>query len=372
MCTSRLTNKGVEKVSAFKLIKFECKKQITSFTFLIILLLFTIFAITQLTEVFHMPVNSESDIQALLQSGERDYIFVANPDAVLKNSTIEFLQQRISEGTILEENSDAFDPVFKMLLDDSYTFDDVFSAMKDDEFVFPWLGACKSQFGERLGTVDEVNGNMQEALRSKGYSPNLYAKYVTYMQAIAAFLIFPLFLLLLTRDYRHNMYEVIYSQPLSHAKYILCRYLGIFLPLIAYLYLFGLLLNLISVSRFVGAGYEFSYTPFITYFAVYLLPTIFFLSSLIMVLMLLINKTVAVFPIYIIYILFNITPDVFSYGNRWIRIINPVIRLDREVAGMEVIAINRIVYTILGIILLIIACKVYKKIRHNLRRNIAI
>lgn len=359
-------------VSGSKLIRFECKKQITSFTFLVILLIFTVFAITQLNEIFYMPVNSDSNIQALERSGERDYIFVPNTDEELKNKTIQYLQQRIYEGTISAENASAFDPVIEMLSDGSYSFDDVFEAVKDDEFVFPWLSASKAQFAQRFGSVDEVNNNLQESLGSKGYSPNLYVKYVTYMQAIAAFLIFPIFLLLFTRDYRHNMYEVVYAQPISPTKYILCRYFGAFLPLTAYLYLFGLVLNLISVVRFVGAGYEFSYTPFIIHFAIYLLPTIFFLSTLIMVLMLLINKAVAVFPIYIAYVVFNITPDVFSYGNSWIRIVNPVIRLDREVAGMGAIVINRIAYTVLGIILLVIACKIYEKLRHNLRKVIAI
>jgi hypothetical protein len=331
-----------------------------------------VFTITQLIEIFHMPVNSESDIRALDRSGEREYIFISNSDAELKNKSLVFLQQKISEGTISEEAASDFDAVLEMLLDDSYTFDDIFSTMKNDEFVFPWLSACKAQFGERFGTVEEVNNNLQNGLGAKGYSPNLFIKYVTYMQAIAALLIFPIFLLLFTRDYKYNMYEIVYAQPLSPTKYILSRYLGAFLPLVAYLYLLGLVLNLISVSRFISAGYEISYTPFITYFVIYLLPTIFFLSCLIMLLMLLINKAVAVFPIYIIYIVFNITPDVFSYGNRWIRIINPIIRLDREVVGMGEVMINRIVYMILGVVFLVIACRVYEKLRQNLRKAITL
>ena len=133
-------------------------------------------------------------------------------------------------------------------------------------------------------------------------------------------MIFPLFLLLLIRDYRSNMYEVVYAQPLSPTKYILNRYLGIFIPFMLYLYLFGLILNLISVFRFIGSGYNVLYTPFISYFVIYLLPTTFFFSSLIMLLMLLIRKVVAVFPIYILYIIFNMTPGVFNDTSSWIRL----------------------------------------------------
>lgn len=359
-------------MSSSRLIKFECKKQITSFTFIIVIILLTVFAITQFGEIFHLPVNSESDIQALDRSGERDYIFVPNTDAELKSNSVDFLRQKISEGTISADMAEQFESVIEMLTDDSYTFDDIFAAMKDDELVFPWLGACRAQFAARFGSIDEVNSNLQYTLGNKGYSPNFYTKYVTYMQAIAAFLIFPIFLLLFTRDYRHNMYEVIYMQPSSPTKYILCRFFGAFIPLAAYLYLFGLILNFISIVRFVGTGYEFSYTPFITYYCFYLLPTIFFLSCLIMLLMLLINKAVAVFPIYIIYVIFNVTPAVFSYGGDWIKTINPIIRLDTEIAGIGAIAINRMGYLILGIILLLASCKCYKKLRHNLRKGITI
>lgn len=362
-------------MSMLKLIRFECKKQIKSVLFLIVLVILTVFAITQLNEIFYMPVSRDRDIQALEKSGERDFIFVKNTDMELKEQTIQYLKQAISEGAILAENTKEFTDVLEMLLDDRYTFDDIFTAMKDNERVFSWLIASKTQFGVRLGSVDEVNRNFHEGLGDNGYSPYLFIKYVTYMQAVAAFLIFPLFLLMLTRDYRYDMYEVLYVQPLSPTMYILSRFFGVFLPFVVYLYLFGLVLNLISVFRFVKAGYAVSYFPFITYFIIYLLPAIFFLSCCIMLLMLLINKAVAVFPIYIVYIAFNMTPGVFGYDNRWIKIINlinPMIRLDIQMPQIGAVLINRIVYLILGFIFLFLSCKMYEKLRKNLRKVITI
>ena len=250
-------------MDAIKLIWFESKKQITSFPFIITLVLLTVFSFTQMSEVFHIPVNSESDIQALDRAGERDFIDVSNTDEELKEKTSQYLEQMISAGTISDENAKEFEPVLTMLKDDNYTFDDIYLAMKDNSYIFPWLMASKSQFGNRLGTVDEVNSNIQAELGTKGYSPILMEKYITYVQGISAFLIFPLFLLLLIRDYRSNMYEVVYAQPLSPTKYILNRYLGIFIPFMLYLYLFGLILNLISVFRFIGSGYNVLYLSLI-------------------------------------------------------------------------------------------------------------
>lgn len=359
-------------MNAIKLIWFESKKQITSFSFIIILVLLTVFSFTQMSEVFHIPVNSESDIQALDRAGERDFIVVPNTDEELKEKTVQYLEEMISAGTISNENAKEFEPVLVMLKDDHYTFDDVCLAMKDNSYIFPWLAGGKSQFGNRLATVDEVNCNIQAELGTKGYSPILIEKYITYMQGISAFLIFPLFLLLLIRDYRSNMYEVVYVQPLAPTKYILNRYLGIYIPFMVYLYLFGAILNLISVFRFIGAGYNVSYTPFFSYFVIYLLPTIFFFSSLIMILMLLIRKVVAVFPIYILYIIFNMTPGIFNNSKSWIRIVNPIIRLDGDALTISSLIFNRSFYIVLGVVFLLLSCNVYQRLRTNLKKVISI
>ena len=359
-------------MDAIKLIWFESKKQITSFPFIITLVLLTVFSFTQMSEVFHIPVNSESDIQALDRAGERDFIDVSNTDEELKEKTSQYLEQMISAGTISDENAKEFEPVLTMLKDDNYTFDDIYLAMKDNSYIFPWLMASKSQFGNRLGTVDEVNSNIQAELGTKGYSPILMEKYITYVQGISAFLIFPLFLLLHIRDYRSNMYEVVYAQPLSPTKYILNRYLGIFIPFMLYLYLFGLILNLISVFRFIGSGYNVLYTPFISYFVIYLLPTTFFFSSLIMLLMLLIRKVVAVFPIYILYIIFNMTPGVFNDTSSWIRLANPIIRLDGDAITISSLIVNRSFYIVLGVVFLLLSCNVYRQLRTNLKKVISI
>lgn len=41
-----------------------------------------------MSEVFHIPVNSESDIQALDRAGERDFIDVSNTDEELKRRQV--------------------------------------------------------------------------------------------------------------------------------------------------------------------------------------------------------------------------------------------------------------------------------------------
>ena len=259
-----------------RLLGFESKTQLRSITFLIVFAIFAVFAVSQLTEVFHLPAKSEQDIQALDKSGERDYIFLKNTDDEIKTLSAHFLKQRIEDGSIPQDMAAEFDKVFDMLKKSTQSFDDVLLEMQHNETVSSWLLACKAQFGQRLASVQEANKMMLFDLGNTGYSPNLYAKYVTYIQIIASLIIFPLFLFLFTRDYRHGMVEIIYSQPLSSSRYLVLRYLGVFIPLMVSLYGLGLILNLISVARFAAMGYAYKYTLFLPYFMTYIFPTIFF------------------------------------------------------------------------------------------------
>ena len=356
-----------------KLVKFECKKQITDYMFIIILALCTVFAVSQFREVVHLPVENEDDIKVLYEIGERDYIFVPATEHELKDSTAQYLKQHIFDGDISKENAEEFEPVIEMLKDENAAFDDICAGVQDNEKVYTWLMAGKNQFSKRAGNVEEVNENIREALGKKGYSPEFIRKYVTYMQAIAVFLIFPLFLMLIIRDYQCGMYEIVYAQPFSSTGYIISRFCGMFLPFSAYLYLLGQVFNSIIAFRFCRSNAGFSYTPFILSFCVYILPTIFFLSSLIMFLMLLIRKAVAVFPIYIFYVNFCTTPKAFVGPSGYFFVgMNPVMRLDGDIPSTGVIVFNRVLFLVLGVVFLKLSCVIYEKTRQDLKRVIAL
>ena len=358
-------------MGTMNLLKFEIKKQVSSLTYMIILGICMVFAISQLNEVFHLPVTTDEDIYALEKSGELNYIFKPTTDKEIKEKTIKFLQEQINNASIPANRVEQLNVVLTMLQEETNTLDDVIAVYKEDEFVYPWLCVSKEQFSKRYGSVEEVNHNLQRDVGEEGYSTKLIIKYVSYMQAISAFLVFPIFLFAMLRDYQHNMFETVYVQPMSTNKYILCRYFGALLPLIVYLYILGEGLNLISISRFIGAGYKVDYTSFITYFMIYLLPTIFFFSGLVTALMLVVRKVVAVFPIYVLYVIFNITPEAFRFGTA-LKMINPIIRLDRQIPSVQYILINRLAYIMLGIILLMVGCKAYKNLRHDLRKGITL
>jgi len=357
-------------MKSLKLTAFEVKHQIRSITFIIVLVLFAIFIITQMNGVFHYPVGSNSDVEALSSSGNVEYLFVPASEAELKSGTMHYLQENIDNGSIPAKKAKDFQQVMELLGNNS--FDNVYTAMREDEYITSWLRACESQFGQKTGSIKEINHNLRAALGTTGYSRLLYEKYVTYMQISATFLIFPIFLLLFTRDSRCNMSEILYAQPISSTKYILCRYLGALIPVLLFCYGFGILLNMISMARFIQAGWDIEYTFFFKNFAVYLLPTIVFLSAFIMFLMLLLKKAIAVFPVYIAYVIFNVTPKVFENGDSLGVLSRAIIRLDGQSVSVQDVVLNRVIYLVLAAGLIFVACKLYDNLKNNLRKAVTI
>ncbi|MFA9466648.1 MAG: hypothetical protein ACERKN_20485 [Velocimicrobium sp.] len=357
-------------MKGLKLTAFEVKHQIQSITFIIVLLLFAVFIATQMREAFHYPVNNDHDIEVLESSGTREYLFVPASEAELKSATIKYLQENIDNARIPAEKVKDVEYVIELLHNNS--FDEVYTAMQEDEWIAQWLRVGKSQFGQKIGSREEVNHNLHNAIGTTGYGSQLYEKYVTYMQICATFLMFPIFLLLFTRDSRHNMSEILYAQPISSTKYILCRYLGALIPLLFFFYGFGIVLNLISTARFTGAGWDIGYTFFFKDFVAYILPTVVFLSAFIMFLMLLFKKAIAVFPIYIAYVIFNVTPGVFECGSRLGVFSRAIIRLDWQTVNAQDVMLNRGIYLLLAAVMIFASCKLYDRMKNNLRKVITI
>lgn len=88
--------------------------------------------------------------------------------------------------------------------------------------------------------------------------------------------------------------------------------------------------------------------------------------------MLMIKKAVAVFPIYIIFVILSATPRVFNFDENIANMISPIIRLDEQIGGLETNIINRIIYIVLGGLFLALSCKFYKNMKTDLRKGITI
>ncbi|WP_252238152.1 hypothetical protein [Clostridium sp. VAP51] len=358
-----------------KLTLFEMKKQITSISFIIIIAIFIVFAITQMGGIFHYPVMNNQDITYLKEhSGEaKNYLYVKASPKELKTNTIDYLNRTISQDQMKKEDANVIKSLITKMEQENLSFDQVYKILsKENSDLISWLDACKAQFGNKVGTIDEINQNMKISLDRKGYSTVFFEKYVTYMQLICAMLILPLFILLFTKDAKYNMNEIISIQPISAIRYILGRYIGCLLPILLIVYILGLAMNFYIIHRFQTAGWQINYEIFFKDYMTFIVPTILFLSSLIMFLVLFLKKAIAVFPLYILYVIFNATQSAFLGQNQTNSLYKCVIRLDNIIPYDNFILLNRGLYLVLSVILIIISCILYKYSRNNPRRTVTL
>jgi len=356
----------VDNMQSLQLTLFEIRKQITSLTFIIITAIFVIFAVTQMGEIFHYPVKNNKDITSLKEYGGdvKDYLYTKNSPEELKINTIDYLNKIISQNQMEKDDADIFKNLIARMEKENLSFDKAYEILsKENPELLPWLDACKNQFQQRVGNVEEINKNIKIGLEEKGFNNIFSQKYVTYIQLIAAFLILPLFLILFTKDSRDNINEIIYVQPISSNRYILCKYMGCLVPILLILYILGEIMNFYIAYKFRGSGWQVDYNGFLSYYMTFIVPTILFLSSLIMFLVLLFKKAIAVFPLYILYVIFNATQGAFSGHSTSNAIYKCIIRLTSQNPYNNFIILNRMLYLILSVFLIAFSCMIYKNSR---------
>ena len=91
-----------------------------------------------------------------------------------------------------------------------------------------------------------------------------------------------------------------------------------------------------------------------------------------MLLMLMMKKATAVFPLYTIFVILNVTPNVFGSNGSWIKAKSPIVRLDGAADMMQSIVINRVVCIVLSVAFLVLSCKIYKRMKSDLRKGITL
>ncbi len=365
----------VDNMQILQLTLFQIRKQITSLSFIAITAIFVIFAVTQMGEIFHYPVKNNADIVSLKERGGdvKEYLYIKASPEELKINTIDYLNKIISQNQMEEEDANVFKNLIYRMDNENLSFDKAYKIIaKENPELLPWLDACRNQFQQKLGNVDEINNNIKLILDEKGYNIIVSQKYVTYIQLISAFLILPLFLILFTNDSRSNINEIIYVHPIESTRYILCKYFSCLIPILLILYILGETMNFYVAYKFKTYGWQADYSGFSSYYMTFIVPTILFLSSLIMFLLLLLKKAIAVFPLYILYVIFNATQGAFSGHSTSNAIYKCIIRLTSEDPYNNFTPLNRALYLVLSVFLIGFSCMLYKNSRKNSRRSITL
>lgn len=351
---------------SFNLIKFELHRQVKSSIFILISLVLIVFTLTQFKEVMLIPINSEVDILKLESSGYHEFLYVEKSDEQLKTETITFLKKQIESNNLTDVED--LNSIISILENEQYAFDQIQSEVDTNSRGSSYLEYAQSQFGYRLGDVEEVNENLQKY----DYSKELQHLFITYIQVIIVFLLFPIIMFTFVTDYSHNMFEIVYFNSNSASKYLITKFLGVLSCILFIIYVIGFVLNLVSFLNFKINGFDVGYNIFLIDYLIYIVPAILFFASLLLLLLMFTKKVSITFPIYIAYALFNVTPNAFSMNDNFVKLVNPIIRLDWVSPNIFQLAISRLIYILISILLIMLSNKVYKKMRNDIGKELTI
>lgn len=255
-----------------------------------------------------------------------------------------------------------------MLENEQYAFDQIQNEVDTNSRGGLYLEYAQSQFGYRLGDVEEVNENLQKY----DYSKELQHLFITYIQVIIVFLLFPIIMFTFVTDYSHNMFEIVYFNSNSASKYLITKFLGVLSCILFIIYVIGFVLNLVSFLNFKINGFDVGYNIFLIDYLIYIVPAILFFASLLLLLLMFTKKVSITFPIYIAYALFNVTPNAFSMNDNFVKLVNPIIRLDWVTPNIYQLAISRLIYILISILLIMLSNKIYKKMRNDIGKELTI
>jgi len=199
-----------------------------------------------------------------------------------------------------------------------------------------------------------------ETMISKDTLSNAYGRlYADYMGIGAGF--FPIFLaaFILTRDKRYRMSELIYSREISSYKYVFAKYIALVISVLL-VYLAIATHATILVSSVVKAnGYTVDYLAFYKYTFGWLVPTLLFTISMGFVISIIYGNGIVAIPIQFGLWISSLLPLIGDYGlAKFILRFNTVGSYDIFKESINDILINRILYTVLAIILVGVAGRI--------------
>lgn len=181
---------------------------------------------------------------------------------------------------------------------------------------------------------------------------------------------FPIFLaaFVLTRDKRYRMSEIIYSREISSYKYVIAKYLGLFISvLLVYLALASHATILVS-SMVKSKGYTVEYLAFYKYTFAWIAPTILFTISMGFLIPILVENGIVAIPIQFGIWVCSLLPLIGDYSlSKFVIRFNVVGGYNIFMDSYNTIIINRIFYTIVSFVLVLLSGYIlsYRRGRHD-------
>ncbi|MCF0126166.1 MAG: hypothetical protein HUJ68_10520 [Clostridia bacterium] len=288
-----------------KLLLFNIRKKWKRIPVLILLGILSVFICTQEKAIFHYPVRNDADIHKLEECGERDFLYIEKTDDEVKSQL-----RQIIEKTIDTNNEDDNIKRFQKLLVeiDDYSIDELIDNNREDGVVYAYLMNSINEIDDEYEEADNINNELLEKTHNQGYQIEFQNNYITYTQAIIAFLLIVFVILIVDEDERYRIRE---SMGITADRYLHFYYMQLctlIVPIIVFTYALGAGLNFYSYMKFYIAGYYINYVPISVRYWSCFVPTLLCFSSVLIYIVYKVKNYMSVMPVYLMWVIFNVTP----------------------------------------------------------------
>lgn len=335
-----------------KFLAFNIKKKWKRIPLIILLILLMVFIFTQIGEIFHYPVKSDVDLHKLEGYGENNYLYINKTDSEIKKELRNNIEKTITNNTDSTENLSSLKELLKNL--DYYDLDELIEKCKKDNVSYAYLKNTIQEIKMEYKSYNAINKDLLESTKNKGYQIEFQKNYITYIQAIIAFLLIPFVIVIFEEDDRYNIRESMKITSNEYLKFFITELCTVLIPIIIFTYILGVGLNLYSYMKFHLAGYNVKYLPITTKYCLYFIPSLICFTS---VLILIISKSknyMSLIPLYLVWVIFNITPRATKLPKIFESLL-VLYRLDTNILDGNNILFRQLFIVILSIIILMLS-----------------
>ncbi len=296
---------------------FNIRKKWKRIPLVILLAVLTIFIFTQVGAIFHYPVKNDVDIHKLEESGETKYLYIKKTDNEIKKQLKSNIEKTIKNNTYGNTSINSLKTILKEL--DYYDLDELVNKSKEDNASYAYLIDKLQEIQMEYKSHSEINKALLGNTGNKGYQMEFQKNYITYIQAIIAFLLIVFVVIIFEEDNKYRIRESLKITSNKYLKFFTTQLCTVLIPIVIFTYTLGIGLNVYSYMKFYFAGYNIVYLPMTMKYCLYFIPSLICFTSVLILIISKVKNYMSVIPLYLIWIIFNITPratklpEIFEY-----------------------------------------------------------
>lgn len=298
-----------EEIDMLEFLIFSIRKKWKNSALLFIFLGIVIFLASQLTSVLYYPVRNTQDILNLEKVGEGEKIYIDKSVTQKKLELIQLIEKEIKKEDVSEDNKKNF---LEFITDlENNNIEHTARKYNKDETkqIYAFIMQNLNSINKEYNNPEEINKALNIISNNHGYQIKLQNMYITYLQAILGFTLVPIVLFMVQQEKKQSIKESLVISAYSNKKHFVNLLLTIIIPIIIFGFVVGEMINIFSYLKFILNGYNISYTSLLPKYVLFCVPSILCFSSVLIFLMYSFNSYISLIPLYLMWIIFNITPN---------------------------------------------------------------